>query len=61
MVVNFRVREISRGADKLAQTPILIIIKKIFMNFVICNKNKSPEIKPLEYLMEDNQQLKANS
>ena len=28
MVVNFRIREISRGMRKLVQTPILIIIKK---------------------------------
>jgi hypothetical protein len=28
MVVNFRAREISRGARKLAQTSTLIIIKK---------------------------------
>jgi hypothetical protein len=28
MVVNFRVREISRGMHKLTRTPILIIIKK---------------------------------
>jgi hypothetical protein len=31
------------------------------MNFLICNKNESPEIKPLEYLMEDDQQLKATN
>jgi hypothetical protein len=28
MVVNFRVREISRGIYKVVQTPTLIIIKK---------------------------------
>jgi hypothetical protein len=37
MIVNFRVREISRGARKLTRTPTLIIKKIAIFNFF---KNK---------------------
>jgi uncharacterized protein YktB (UPF0637 family) len=36
MVVNFRVHEISRGAQKLVQTPTLIIIKNNNSKFGYC-------------------------
>ena len=39
MVVNFSAREISRDARKLAQTPTLIIIKKMLTKFVFYNFN----------------------
>jgi hypothetical protein len=35
MVVNFRIREISRGAHKLTQTPTLIIKKKVIKRGVV--------------------------
>ena len=44
MVVNFRVREISRGARKLTRTPTLIK-KNIIKQFLMILTEKPPEKK----------------
>jgi hypothetical protein len=37
MIINFRNREISRGARKLGRTHALIIIKKVNFNYEGCS------------------------
>jgi hypothetical protein len=44
MIVNFRIREISRGTRKLARTPILIIIIKI----LFADASESSELKAID-------------
>jgi len=42
MIVNFRTREISRGAHKLTRTPIIIIIiKNIYIYIYIKARHKA--------------------